>query len=334
MNVPVITFFNNKGGVGKTSLVYHVAWMLNNLGVRTMAVDLDPQANLTAAFMTDEVLEEMWADPPSNSTIYGCIEPLTSGTADVQSPELTEIVENLWLLNGDMRLSALEDELSSQWPDCMDRKVRAFRVISAISRVIQAGAKGVRAEVIVADVGPYLGALNRAAMVATDHVVVPLAADLFSMKGLENLGRTLRAWREQWQERLPRNPDANIPLPQGNMQPTGYVLMQHAVRLDRPVQAYQKWVDKAPGIYARYVLGAPEPVPGNDPNRIDMIKHYRSLMPMAQEARKPMFHLKPADGAIGGHVAAVQACYRDFDRLTREILKRTGLPEPAIPALT
>ncbi|HRP00759.1 MAG TPA: ParA family protein, partial [Flavobacteriales bacterium] len=89
MSVPVITFFNNKGGVGKTSLVYHVAWMLNNLGVRTMAVDLDPQANLTAAFMTDEVLEEMWADPASNSTIYGCIEPLSSGTNDVQTPELT-----------------------------------------------------------------------------------------------------------------------------------------------------------------------------------------------------------------------------------------------------
>ncbi|MCU0318846.1 MAG: AAA family ATPase [Flavobacteriales bacterium] len=332
MSVPVITFFNNKGGVGKTSLVYHVAWMLNNLGVRTLAVDLDPQANLTAAFMTDEALEEIWSDPPSTSTIYGCIEPLSSGTSDVQTPDLTEIAESLWLLNGDMRLSALEDELSSQWPDCMDRKVRAFRVISAISRVIQAGAKEVRAEVIIADVGPYLGALNRAAMVATDHVVVPLAADLFSMKGLENLGRTLRAWREQWQERLPRNPDATIPLPSGNMQPTGYVLMQHAVRLDRPVQAYQKWVDKAPAIYARYVLGTPEPVPGNDPNRIDMIKHYRSLMPMAQEARKPMFHLKPADGAIGGHVAAVQACYRDFDRLTREILKLTGLPEPTIPA--
>jgi hypothetical protein len=39
---PVITFFNNKGGVGKTTLVYRVAWML---------ADLDPQANLTAAFL-------------------------------------------------------------------------------------------------------------------------------------------------------------------------------------------------------------------------------------------------------------------------------------------
>ena len=51
---PVITFFNNKGGVGKTTLVYHVAWMLADRGYRVVAADLDPQANLTAAFLDDE----------------------------------------------------------------------------------------------------------------------------------------------------------------------------------------------------------------------------------------------------------------------------------------
>ena len=50
MSVPVVAFFNNKGGVGKTSLVYHLAWMYADLGLRVMAADLDPQANLTSAF--------------------------------------------------------------------------------------------------------------------------------------------------------------------------------------------------------------------------------------------------------------------------------------------
>ena len=57
MSIPVLTFFNNKGGVGKTSLVYHLAWMLNDLGHRVLACDLDPQANLTAAFLDEERLE-------------------------------------------------------------------------------------------------------------------------------------------------------------------------------------------------------------------------------------------------------------------------------------
>jgi cellulose biosynthesis protein BcsQ len=51
MSIPVITFFNNKGGVGKTSLVYHLSWMFSDLGMRTLAVDLDPQANLSSAFL-------------------------------------------------------------------------------------------------------------------------------------------------------------------------------------------------------------------------------------------------------------------------------------------
>lgn len=54
MSAPIITFFNNKGGVGKTSLVYHLAWMLADLGHRVVAADLDLQANLTAAFVDEE----------------------------------------------------------------------------------------------------------------------------------------------------------------------------------------------------------------------------------------------------------------------------------------
>jgi chromosome partitioning protein len=47
MTPPVLAFFNNKGGVGKTMLAYHVAWMLNDLGKSVVVLDLDPQANLT-----------------------------------------------------------------------------------------------------------------------------------------------------------------------------------------------------------------------------------------------------------------------------------------------
>ena len=46
-----IAFFNNEGGVGKTSLVYHLAWMYADLGLSVLAADLDPQANLTTMFL-------------------------------------------------------------------------------------------------------------------------------------------------------------------------------------------------------------------------------------------------------------------------------------------
>ena len=66
----------------------------------------------------------------------------------------------------------------------------------------------------------------------------------------------------------------------------------------------------------------------NDPYCLATLKHYRSLMPLAQEARQPMFFLKPADGAIGGHMTAVQDCYRDFRSLAQRIAGRSGVALP------
>jgi hypothetical protein len=49
-------------------------------------------------------------------------------------------------------------------------------------------------------------------------------------------------------------------------------------------------------------------------------------MPLAQEAHKPMFHLKPADGAIGSHVQAVQSVYGDFQKLAHKIAETVEIP--------
>jgi len=115
-----------------------------------------------------------------------------------------------------------------------------------------------------------------------------------------------------------------MPMPQGKMTPTGYVVMQHVERRNRPVKSYQKWADKIPPVYNEYILDSSKAsVPiENDENCIGLIKNYQSLMPMAQDAHKPIFLLKPSDGAIGAHAQSVTHCYNDFKNLTNEIYKR------------
>jgi hypothetical protein len=232
-----------------------------------------------------------------------------------------------------LALSAAEDELSSQWPDCLDRKPRAFRVLSGLWRILALAAEASAADLVLIDVGPNLGALNRAALVAAEAVVIPLAPDLYSLQGLRNLGPTLRRWRGEWGERMERVPDSvkELSLPPGTMEPAGYIVLQHAVRLDRPVKAYGRWMARIPQEYRQSVLNERESelaAIDNDPHCLATLKHYRSLMPLAQEARKPMFFLKPADGAIGGHTTAVQDCYRDFRDLARRIAVRCGIALP------
>jgi cellulose biosynthesis protein BcsQ len=323
MSTPVIAFFNNKGGVGKTSLVYHLAWMHADLGTRVVAADLDPQANLTAAFLDEDRLEELWSEAHPRNTIFGSVQPLLKGTGDIAEPGLEYVDDRLALVVGDLSLSSFEDQLSEVWPKCLDRDERAFRVISAFWRVLQRAATTHKADLALIDLGPNLGAINRAALIAADYVVVPLSPDLFSLQGLRNLGPKLRQWREEWKERQEKNPEPSLELPAGQMQPVGYIVLQHVVRLNRPVRAYDRWIAQIPQVYRKDVLAAPEEDTisvTKDPNCLALLKHYRSLMPLAQEARKPIFHLKPADGAIGAHLQAVHGAHRDFEALARKIV--------------
>jgi chromosome partitioning protein len=327
VSVPVIAFLNTMGGVGKTSLVYHLAWMFSELRVKVLAVDLDPQANLTAAFF-DESQLAIWQDDDHTLTVYRSIQPLVRGTGDIEAPLPVFIEDNLSILCGDLSLSAFEDELSSQWPAALSGNERAFRVLSAFWRVIQSAAEAEHSGLILIDLGPNLGSINRAALIAADYVVVPLAPDLFSLQGLRNLGPTFLRWRGEWIDRLSRRPGMDIALPEGQTQPLGYVLQQHSLRLDRPVTAYDRWFNQVPSDYRRYVLSENPPSKASvrdDPHCLALLKHYRSLMPMAQEARKPMFHLKPADGAIGAHFKSAQEAHRDFEALARTIAARIGL---------
>jgi len=326
MSVPVLTFFNNKGGVGKTSLVYHLSWMFTELGHRVLAVDLDPQANLTSAFLDEDRLEHLWEDEQgAPSTIFRCVKPLTE-VGDVLDPQLFSVTPGLALIPGDLALSGFEDTLSPEWPASMGDQnlIRPFRVLTAFWQVMQRGAEQHHADVIVIDVGPNLGAINRSALIASNHVVIPLGPDLFSLQGLRNLGPTLRSWRTLWRKRVENWGKPAFGLPQGEMKPLGYLAQQHSVRLDRPVHAYDRWLNRMPLEYRQSVLAEnaeAAPLITQDPHCLALLKHYRSLMPMAQEVRKPMFFLKVADGAIGAHASAVQGAYRDFQTLARKVLE-------------
>ena len=319
-----IAFFNYKGGVGKTSLIFHVAWMLSELGVRVVGVDLDPQSNLTTMCFNERFIEDMY-EAKSRTTIFSAIEPLKRGVGDLNLFDPILVNDRFSIVPGDLSLSDFEDDLSSQWPKCLDREERAFRVTTAFYRVLAEATLRFNADVVLIDLGPNFGALNRAALIAADYVVIPVAPDLFSVRGLENVGRRLKTWRAEWQDRRTRAGGVDFELPTGDMQPVGYVISRHTQFADGVVQAFQRWIDLIPKAYRESVDDPDNP---NLQPSLGRLKDYRSLIAMAQQARKPMFMLKPGDGAIGGHQGAVRSAYGDFERLTREIASRTMVTIP------
>src|SRR5215470_19007084 len=127
-----VALFSNKGGVGSTTLTYHLAHMFQRLRVRVLAVDLDPQSNLTAAFLDEDALAVLWQEPPGLSwyaspdpffpgeldkagTIAQSIQPIMDGVGDIATFEPVAVGDGLWLLPGDPGLSPFEGRLSDAW---------------------------------------------------------------------------------------------------------------------------------------------------------------------------------------------------------------------------
>ncbi len=315
--------FNNKGGVGKTTLAFNLGHMLARLGQRTLLLDYDPQCNLTSLSVRDDRSEELWSAAPSlTTTVARCIEPIRRGRGELLPPALEPVADLLWLVPGDLRLSLFEQALAESWGKLGSSDFeRPVDVVTSLLRLAERAGAEVRADVGLIDVGPSLGALNRAALLASDFVIVPLAPDRFSLQGLENVGPTLRAWREEWRRHREINP-VGIP-PTRAFEPIGYIVQQHLARADRPVTAYENWAARIPDHYRTYVTG--EPAVGgdlqieDDPWCLARLKHFASLVPLAQQARKPLFDLKKADGIGGGQIQSVAKAREEFEALAKRL---------------
>jgi chromosome partitioning protein len=338
-----LTLFNNKGGVGKTTLIFNIAHMLARQGNRVVALDYDPQCNLSALFLEEDDLYDTWSagniqlpdGTVQGRTVAACVDIVRRGKGELLDPKLISIADNLWLLPGHIGLSRFEQTLAEEWPkiQAADNE-RALDVTTALDRLSNKAAAQVDADVVVIDVGPSLGALNRAAVLACDAIVVPLAPDLFSLQGLENVGPVLREWRDDWQTACQSRfrGEQALQLPLHQFHPIGYIVQQHLARADRIPSGYQHWASKIPFYFHHYVLGEDEPQETlsieSDDQCLALIKHHASLVPIAQQAAKPMFDLKQADGIGGAQLQAVARFRKEFGAIVERIhQKLDALPE-------
>jgi cellulose biosynthesis protein BcsQ len=216
-----VTFFNNKGGVGKITMVYHIAWMLAELGKRVVAIDLDPQSNLSAMFLDDDRLGQLVErKPDEHLTVLDSIVPVTEGEGYVPV-HIEAISEKIGLVVGDLALSTFADRLSDAWLKCLNRDIYAFRITSVFDTIIADARDRWDADIVVVDIGPNLGAINRAVTISSDYIILPVASDLFSLQGIKNLGMSLINWRADWNKRREENPKpGTLKIPDASMHPS------------------------------------------------------------------------------------------------------------------
>jgi cellulose biosynthesis protein BcsQ len=334
--VQTISFFNHKGGVGKTTMLFNTAIEMHRLGMRVLMVDYDAQANLTAISLHDDVLERLYSTP--RQTVADAFQPLVGGSGDVDVPPPHVVRENgVWLAAGDLNLTEFEGIMPNAWTESLAGNERGFRVTSAPYRLIQEMGEAVSADYAFVDLGPNVGALNRAVLLGSDYLIIPLAADLFSLRALPSVGGSLETWVRQWQTALtmrPRNLDFAVPA--GLPKTLGYVKQQFNIYRGEATRAFKHWLLQMPQGFHDGLL-APlanftdstgqatlaDPALGQGPE-IGDLKNYHSLVPYAQTMRQAIFELQ-ADSVIFGnqHDKAV-ASEEQFRALCENILTRTG----------
>lgn len=335
MKAPILTFFNNRAGVGKTWLIYHLAWMFAAMDKRIIVADFDPQANLTAAFLDEEEIEAILEDSNPGATVYRSLKSLTED-GEIAPPRVRKIATNIFLLPGDAALSRFEDVLAAEWCRSMAGGLdSSMRILTAFWRIMRTAEHEAGADMILVDSGSNFGAVNRSILPAADYIAFPLGNDIFSLEGLSSLGAVLKDWKDLWRKRLgewrtgpEKSQYSDFPPPPGEMRPLGYLCRQYDLLLERPIKILDQWGRRIPHVYREAVLDespVEDMTPENDPYRLATVKHYRTLIPMAREHRKPIFNLTPADGAVGSHAGAVRDAERDFRKLAGEIAARMGI---------
>ena len=174
-----VAFFNNNGSVGKTTLVYHLAFMMADKGRRVLMVDLDPQSNLTAMCLPEARLESLWPDSADHpETVLGCIRPILRGIGDIREPHAEVIGDGHALVPGDLGLSTFEDKLSDSWPRAMDHDEAAFRALSAIHRLADRACAAQQVEIVLIDDKATCVGIVLKRRLTLDHVRSGLSASL------------------------------------------------------------------------------------------------------------------------------------------------------------
>lgn len=325
-----ICVFNNKGGVGKTTLLCNLASFLAlRKHKRVLVVDADPQCNATAYMVKEKVLDRVYGSSSDSMTINSLITNLKRSRGYGEPPIIQSEGFHVDVVAGDPKFSLAEDFLAKDWIDATAGDERGLRTTFFLRNLVS-WAKSQEYDYVFFDMGPSLGAINRTVLLSSDFFILPMSSDIFSLRGLQNIEVALNNWvkgvdrgLQSYREDQGQDFEAD-----GNLIPErlklsfiGYVTQQYTAKTvdgkKQPVSAYEKIIKRIDPLIQRYLVKSFNS--GLELSyKLGEIPYFQSLVPMAQTATRPIFDLRKADGVLGAHFEKV----RQFNQVMAGIANR------------
>jgi cellulose biosynthesis protein BcsQ len=329
-----LCFFNNKGGVGKTTLACNVASQLAQThNLRVLLIDADPQCNATQLVLNEDQTRALYGGATSSSTtnrqihtLRDVLSPIVAGEATLGNEiSVVQAASNRFsidLLPGSPEVALLEDKLSQNWNNFLGGDLGGARVTNWNTQLLRHLSGNY--DLIIYDVGPSLGALNRAVLVGVEYFLAPMGCDIFSLIGIDNIASWVHDWQEVYNQALELLSRRHrgvigayaIKLNDAPMcRFIGYTVQQYITKTIRDERratgAYEEILNSIPGRINDRLRELVAPGLSQSDLSLGDVPHMYSLVPLAQTAHAPISRLNRRDGLSGGQYGQ-QADYQEF----------------------
>ena len=246
----IVTLYNNKGGVSKTTTVFNLAVFLAQDKKRVLLVDCDPQCNATEMFFAarDDLLEPDVELP--GTSIYQALLPRFKGqqAAIAQSDiVVTEhnLYKQLFLLKGDIEFSRAETYFGTAWNQAITENIHEKNTYVVLHHLLKDLSSARGFDYVICDVGPSTGAITRTVILSCDEVIIPLVPDRFCYQAVKLLGSVISEWISKHKIISESLKPFGITPFEGRPKLAGTVLQNFKVSAGSKVkQSYIKWQDK------------------------------------------------------------------------------------------
>jgi len=240
----IISLFNHKGGVSKTTTTFNLGWALAEQGKKVLMIDGDPQCNLTGTvlgFAGHEDISDFY-EKSDSSDIYKCLEPVFSGS---NSPLASAIpcatnLDNLMLLPGHIEFAENETQLSVAIST--SSSIRAIQNLpGSLRKLIEVTCIKHDIDIALVDMSPSVGAINQCFLMGSDYFIVPTSPDFYCKQAIYSLSRVIPRWHSEIEPFRDRKIDLRFDAPPKFM---GIISQRYRPREGSPAKSFQRWIDE------------------------------------------------------------------------------------------